>query len=256
VHRFPTSAWTSAAHESETDGVASGGEHLETRSPSILLIDDDLELSVEIARDLASRGYRVVHAATGPEGLSQARRDEYDLTIIDRMLAGDDGLTVIEILRGESVTTPIIILSALNAVDDRVRGLRAGGDDYLAKPFAPEELAARIEALLRRVPSSRATSLRVGPLTLDLIERRAWRTEREIELLPREFKLLEYFMRRPGQIITRTMLLEDVWQYRFVPETRLVDVHMSKLRRKVDGAGDPPMLLSIRSAGFMLNAPA
>ncbi|HEY1722011.1 MAG TPA: response regulator transcription factor [Magnetospirillaceae bacterium] len=225
------------------------------RHPSILLVDDDLNLALDVANSLTKRGYLVSHAATAPDGLTQARRGAFDILILDRMLAGEDGLTVLKILRQEAMGKPVIILSALSGVEDRVRGLNAGGDDYLVKPFATDELVARVEALLRRTDSHRATLLQLGPLKLDLIDRRVWRGDREIELLPREFKLLEYFMHRPGQIVTRKMLLEDVWQYRFVPETRLVDVHVSKLRRKIEAADEPPMLLSIRSAGFMLNAP-
>jgi two-component system OmpR family response regulator len=241
--------------EDETDDDSErSGEII--RSASILLVDDDLELASEMMSDLMLRGYRVAHAATAPAALTQARQGGFDLLVIDRMLAGEDGLVVLQTLRAESMAKPILVLSALGSPDDRIRGLRAGGDDYLTKPFVREELAARIEALLRRAPPSRDTALQVGPLRLDLIERRAWRADREIDLLPREFKLLEYLMYRPGQIVTRKMLLEDVWKYRFVPQTRVVDVHISKLRRKVDGAGEAPMLFSVRSAGFMLCAPS
>jgi two-component system OmpR family response regulator len=172
------------------------------------------------------------------------------------MLPGLDGLSVVETLREEGIKTPVLVLSALNAVNDRVRGLRAGGDDYLAKPFALAELAARLEALLRRPADPRETLLRVGPLELDLIARIARRGQRELELLPREFQLLEYMMRREGQVLTRAMLLENVWNYRFVPQTNLVDVHIGRLRRKVDASGEPPMILSIRGSGFQLRAPA
>jgi two-component system OmpR family response regulator len=150
----------------------------------------------------------------------------------------------------------VLVLSALGAVDDRVRGLRAGGDDYLAKPFAMVELVARLEALLRRPVDSRETVLRVGPLELDLIERTAHREGRALELLPREFRLLEYLVRHAGQLVTRAMLFEEVWNYRFVPSSNLVDVHMGRLRRKVDAAGETPMIDSVRGAGFMLRAPA
>jgi two-component system OmpR family response regulator len=172
------------------------------------------------------------------------------------MLPGLDGLSIVETLREEGIKTPVLVLSALNAVNDRVRGLRAGGDDYLAKPFALAELAARLEALLRRPADPRETLLRVGPLELDLIARIARRGQRELELLPREFQLLEYMMRREGQVLTRAMLLENVWNYRFVPQTNLVDVHIGRLRRKVDASGEPPMILSIRGSGFQLRAPA
>lgn len=227
-----------------------------SRPPSILMVDDDVEIALEVSRDLMLRGYKVAHVTTAAEGLVHARRGTPDLMIIDRVLADSDGLTILEILRGEGAATPVLILSALSSVDDRVRGLRAGGDDYLTKPFDLEELAARVEALLRRPLSARDTVLQVGPLKLDLIERRAWRGDREVDLLPREFKLLEYLMRRPGQVVTRAMLLEDIWQYRFVPETNLVDVHIGKLRRKIDAGDEPAMLVSVRRAGFMLSAPA
>jgi two-component system OmpR family response regulator len=174
--------------------------------------------------------------------------------IVDRLLPGMDGLSVIETLRNEQVRTPVLVLSALGAVDDRVRGLRAGGDDYLTKPFAVVELIARIEALLRRPVETRETILRVGQLELDLIERTARRGDREIDLLPREFRLLEYMMRRSGQLLTRAMLLEEVWNYKFVPATNLVDVHMGRVRHKVDGPGDTPMIHNIRGAGFILRA--
>jgi two-component system, OmpR family, response regulator len=166
-----------------------------------------------------------------------------------------DGLTIIEALRYQGVRTPVLVLSALGAVDDRVRGLRAGGDDYLTKPFATMELVARIEALLRRPAHSRATTLQVGQLKLDLIERTAKRGDRVIELLPREFRLLEYMMRRKDQMVTRTMLLEDVWNYKFIPQTNLVDVHMGRLRHKVDLAHEPAMIHNIRGVGFILRAP-
>lgn len=172
------------------------------------------------------------------------------------MLPGLDGLAVIEALRGEQVTTPALVLSALGGVNDRVRGLRAGGDDYLTKPFALAELAARLEALLRRPAVPRETMLRVGPLELDLLARTARRGNRPLDLLPREFRLLEYMMRREGQVLTRAMLLEQVWNYRFVPQTNLVDVHIGRLRRKLDGSDEPPMILSVRGVGFMLHAPA
>src|ERR1700726_711595 len=218
----------------------------------VLLIEDDGETAEEIAAELADRGFEVEWSANGIEGLDKARSLRPDAMIVDRLLPGMDGLTVIEALRKEQVRTPVLVLSALGAVDDRVRGLRMGGDDYLTKPFAVVELVARIEALLRRPVESRETILRVGQLELDLIERTAKRGERSIDLLPREFRLLEYMMRRSDQLLTRAMLLEEVWNYKFVPATNLVDVHMSRLRHKVDGAGDVPMVHSVRGAGFIL----
>jgi two-component system OmpR family response regulator len=222
----------------------------------VLVIEDDDGTAEEIMTALCDRGYVLDRAADGTDGLERARAGAWDVLVVDRMLPGLDGLSVIETLRQEGIKTPVLVLSALNAVNDRVRGLRAGGDDYLAKPFALAELAARLEALLRRPADPRETLLRVGPLELDLIARAARRGQRELELLPREFQLLEYMMRREGQVLTRAMLLENVWNYRFVPQTNLVDVHIGRLRRKVDASGEPPMILSIRGVGFQLRAPA
>src|ERR1700693_2614558 len=222
----------------------------------ILLIEDDSETAEEIADELVQRGFEIECAASGIEGLDKARSCRPDALIVDRMLPGMDGLTVIEALRQDQVRIPVLILSALGAIDDRVRGLRTGGDDYLTKPFATLELVARIEALLRRAAESRDTVLRVGPLELDLIERTAKRGERAIDLLPREFRLLEYMMRRKEQMLTRAMLLEEVWNYKFVPQTNLVDVHMGRLRRKVDEPHELPMITNVRGVGFILRAPA
>jgi two-component system, OmpR family, response regulator len=226
-----------------------------TRQGHLLLVEDDWELAEEICAALAARGHAVDHVDDGAEGLARARLGTFDLLIADRMLPGMDGLAMIENLRAIGVTMPVLVLSALTAVDERVRGLQAGGDDYLTKPVALVELAARVEALLRRPVQTRETKLSVAPLTLDLIERTAWRGERQIDLLPTEFKILEYMMRRAGQVMTRDMLLEGVWHYRFLPHTNIVDVHMGKLRRKVDAPGEPPMIHSIRGAGFMLRPP-
>jgi two-component system, OmpR family, response regulator len=222
----------------------------------VLLIEDDGETAHEISAELVDRGFVVDWAADGIEGLDKARDWRPDAMVVDRLLPGMDGLTVIETLRREQVRTPVLVLSALGAVDDRVRGLRMGGDDYLTKPFAIVELVARIEALLRRPVETRETMLRVGPLEIDLIERTARRGERVIELLPREFRLLEYMMQRSDQLLTRAMLLEEVWNYKFVPATNLVDVHMGRLRHKVDGPNDMPMIHNIRGAGFILRAPS
>jgi two-component system, OmpR family, response regulator len=221
----------------------------------LLLIEDDRETADEIRAELADRGFDVDWAANGIEGLDKARSGGAEAIIVDRLLPGMDGLTIIEALRHEGMRTPVLVLSALGAVDDRVRGLRAGGDDYLTKPFATVELVARVEALMRRPAESRDTILRVGPLELDLIERSAKRGERTIELLPREFRLLEYMMRRKDQMLTRAMLLEEVWNYKFVPQTNLVDVHMGRLRRKVDEPDEPPMIHNVRGMGFILRAP-
>ena len=224
--------------------------------PRALLIEDDRETADEIVAELVERGFDVEWAATGIEGLDKARLAEADVMIVDRLLPGIDGLTIIEVIRKEHVRTPVLVLSALGAVDDRIRGLRAGGDDYLTKPFAIGELIARIEALLRRPAENRDTILRVGPLELDLLARTAKRGERAIDLLPREFRLLEYMMRRKDQLLTRAMLFEEVWNYKFVPQSNLVDVHMGRLRRKVDLPEESPMIQNIRGEGFILRAPA
>lgn len=219
----------------------------------VLLIEDDGGTAEEIVAELTELGFEVEWSSNGIDGLDKARAIHPDALIVDRMLPGMDGLTVIEALRKDQVSTPVLVLSALSAVDDRVRGLRSGGDDYLTKPFAVVELVARIEALLRRPADTRETTLRVGPLELDLIERTARRGERDIDLLPREFRLLEYMMRRSDQLLTRAMLLEEVWNYKFVPATtNLVDVHMGRLRHKVDGPGEPQMIQNVRGSGFIL----
>jgi two-component system OmpR family response regulator len=228
---------------------AAAGSRLMTK---VLLIEDDSETAEEITAELADRGFEVEWSANGIEGLDKARALRPDAMIVDRLLPGMDGLTVIEALRKDQVRTPVLVLSALGAVDDRVRGLRMGGDDYLTKPFALVELIARLEALLRRPAESRETTLRAGPLELDLIERTAKRGDRAIDLLPREFRLLEYMMQRSDQLLTRAMLLEEVWNYKFVPATNLVDVHMGRLRHKVDGPGETSMIHNVRGAGFIL----
>jgi two-component system OmpR family response regulator len=250
--RRPESALETNGNEtfSEDTGFRDGS------MASVLLIEDDKETADEIRAELGDRGYVVDWAANGIEGLDKARSGGAEVVIVDRLLPGMDGLTIIEALRKEGMRTPVLVLSALGAVDDRVRGLRAGGDDYLTKPFATVELIARIEALLRRPTESRDTLLRVGPLELDLMERTAKRGDRVIDLLPREFRLLEYMMRRKDQVLTRTMLLEEVWKYKFIPRTNLVDVHMGRLRHKVDEPNEPPMIHNVRGVGFILRAPA
>jgi two-component system, OmpR family, response regulator len=246
-----------AVSETVSDETASAAAAREDDAmPRLLLIEDDKETADEIRAELGDHGFEVDWAANGIEGLDKARLGAAQVMIVDRMLPGMDGLTIIEALRQEGMRTPVLVLSALGAVDDRVRGLRAGGDDYLTKPFATVELIARIEALLRRPAESRDTVLRVGPLELDLIERTAKRGDRTIDLLPREFRLLEYMMRRKDQMLTRAMLLEEVWNYKFVPQTNLVDVHMGRLRRKVDEPREPPMIHNVRGVGFILRAPA
>jgi two-component system OmpR family response regulator len=227
-----------------------------TSRARILLIEDDPEMAEEVANELADRAYVVNHVGTGSQGAEEARRGRYDLLIVDLMLPGCDGFSIIHELRRDGVQTPVLVVSALGAVNDRVRGLKIGGDDYVTKPFALPELAARVEALLRRPLETRTTTLRVGPLELDLIERVARRGDRTIELSKSEFKLLEYFMRRPDRVVTRDMLLEDVWHYRFLPQTNLVDVHIGRLRRKIDGLDEEPLLISVRGMGFLFREPA
>ncbi|GAN87393.1 response regulator transcription factor [Komagataeibacter intermedius] len=238
----------SETHRPETVPVPPTGG----AAPRVLLVEDDSKIAQEVVEELESRQFHVQHEESGAAGLSMGLNAHFDVMIVDRMLPELDGLTLIETLRERKVHVPVLVLSALSAVDDRVSGLKAGGDDYLTKPFAMEELAARVEALLRRPDTSRRTMLRVGPLEMDLIERTVTRDGVLIDLLPREFRLLEYLMRRPGQVLTRNMLLEDVWNYRFIPQTNLVDVHIGKLRRKIDESGRPPLIQSIRGAGFML----
>ena len=220
--------------------------------PRVLLIEDDAKLAGELAEELAARGFAVALEHSGPAGLGRAVGGGFDVLVVDRLLPGLDGLGLITRLRAAGIRVPVLVLSALSAVDDRVTGLKAGGDDYLTKPFAMEELAARLEALLRRPIETRESVLRVGPIVMDLIDRSVTRAGREIELLPREFRLLEYLLRRPDRLLTRDMLLEDVWRYRFIPQTNLVDVHIGKLRRKIDEPGEVPLIHSIRGAGFML----
>lgn len=247
---------TNSQDPSAINHVVSGSfASVSGRNPVLLLIEDDIETANDIVSSFSDLGYKIEHAADGQQGLDLARKNDYALLIVDRMLPSVDGLTILQTLRKDDRHMPVLVLSALGDVDDRVRGLKAGGDDYLSKPFEFVELAARIEALLRRPTLPRGAFLRVGPLEMDLIERKVTRNERVIELLPREFKLLEYLMRRPGQVATRAMLLEDVWNYRFPAETNLVDVHIGKLRRKVDLSGETPMIHSIRGVGFMLCAP-
>jgi len=221
----------------------------------VLVIEDDREAAAYLVKGLTESGYVVDHAAEGRDGLFLATDGSYDALIVDRMLPGMDGLALIAALRAAEVGTPVLILSALGAVDDRVKGLRAGGDDYLVKPFAFAELLARLEALLRRSSGAQATTrLKVGNLEMDLLARSVRRGEQEIELLPREFRLLEFLMRRAGQVVTRTMLLENVWDYHFDPQTNVIDVHVSRLRQKIDKGFDRPLLHTVRGAGYRLAA--
>lgn len=223
----------------------------------ILLVEDDTGTSAYITKNLTGHGHRVDHAVDGIQGLQLAETQPYDVLIVDRMLPGQDGLTLIGKLRAGLNKTPVLILSALANVNDRIDGLRAGADDYLIKPFAFAELLARLEALNRRSENDSGTpGLSVGPLELDLLTRVVTREGRIIELLPREFRLLEYLMRHADQVITRTMLLENVWDYHFDPQTNVIDVHISRLRSKIDKGFDTPMLHTVRGAGYCLKAPA
>lgn len=223
-----------------------------SRSARILLVEDDHDLAHEMVSELLERRYEVVHADAGNKGLEEARWGKYDLLILDVLLPGYDGLSIIRELRRDQVRTPILVTSSLGGVADRVRGLKTGSDDYLTKPFALSELSARVEALLRRPLETRSTVLRVGSLELDLIDRVARRSGKIAKLSKSEFKVLEYFIRRPERVITREMLLKDVWDYHALPQTNVIDVHISQLRRKIDPPCSEPMLLNIRGVGFML----
>lgn len=221
----------------------------------VLVIEDDPDVGAYLVKALREIGAVVDRAADGREGLFLAASEPYDVLVVDRMLPGLDGLSILRTLRASANTVPALVLSALGDVDDRVAGLRAGGDDYLVKPFAFAELHARIEALLRRArPEAAATTLRVGDLQMDLLSREVARGGRRIDLQPREFRLLEYLMHHTGQVVSRTMLLENVWDYHFDPQTNVVDVHVSRLRRKIETAGDAPLLHTVRGAGYMLRA--
>jgi len=221
----------------------------------LLVIEDDREAAAYIAKGLTESGYVVDQAADGRSGMFMASSGSYDALIVDRMLPGMDGLALIAALRAAELRTPVLILSALGAVDDRVKGLRAGGDDYLVKPFAFRELLARIEALLRRGTGITATTrLKVGDLEMDLLARQVTRGGQELDLLPREFRLLEFLMRHAGQVVTRTMLLEHVWDYHFDPQTNVIDVHVSRLRQKIDKGFAKPLLHTVRGAGYCLRA--
>jgi len=222
----------------------------------ILVIEDDREMADQIVEFLAANSYEVDLAVDGDDGLSRARSADYAVMMIDRMLPGIDGIAVIRRSREEGIVTPALIFSALGEIEDRVRGLRAGGDDYLVKPFAFAELLARVEALARR--SDRIVKdvvLRVGDLELDLVSRAVSRSGRKIDLLPREFQLLEYLVRNQGQIVPRAMLLQHVWDLHFDPMTNIIDVYVGRVRRKVDAAQAYPLIHTIRGVGFCVRAP-
>ena len=219
----------------------------------LLLIEDDAEAGKYLAKGLRESGYTVDIATNGRDGLFQATEEQYELIIADRLLPHIDGLTIVEMLRRQGNKVPVLILSALGSVDDRIEGLRAGGDDYLTKPFAFGELLARIEALLRRRQGTTTTTrLKVGDLEIDLLGRTVLRSGRRIELTAKEFQLLEFLARREGQVVTRTMLLEGVWDLHFDPQTNVIDVHMSRLRNAVDRDFARPLIHTIRGAGYVL----
>ena len=221
----------------------------------ILVIEDDAQAAAYMAKGLKEAGHVVDVAPDGTQGLFLAGSEHYDVLVVDRMLPGRDGLSLIGLLRATGNDTPALVLSALGSVEDRVKGLRAGGDDYLTKPYAFSELLARIENLgRRRAGPQQPTRLAVGALELDLLARTAARAGRPIELQPREFQLLEFLMRNAGSVVTRTMLLEQVWNYHFDPQTNVIDVHIARLRQKVDKGFDQPMIHTVRGAGYTLRA--
>ena len=222
----------------------------------VLVIEDDQETLDYLVKGLTQSGHVVDAASDGKEGLFLAMEQTYDILVVDRMLPEVDGLTLIETLRGSARETPILVLSALGEVDDRVEGLKRGGDDYLVKPFAFSELLARIEALVRRGNRQAVeTDLHVADLEMDLLTHKVSRAGKEIGLKPREFRLLEYLMRHSGQVVTRTMLLERVWDYHFDPQTNVIDVHVSRLRGKIDKGFDEPLIHTVRGAGYVIRAP-
>jgi len=223
----------------------------------VLLIEDDTETSAYVARGLREQGHVVDLAATGRDGLFLATDGGHDVLIVDRMLPGLDGVGLVQALRGTGVKAPVLFLTALGGVGDRVRGLEAGGDDYLVKPFAFAELLARINALARRPPLAETPlSLRVADLEVDLLKRTITRAGKPIELQPREFQLLEYLVRNADRVVTRTMLLEAVWDFHFDPKTNIVETHISRLRSKLAQHGGPELIQTIRGAGYLLRPPA
>jgi len=220
----------------------------------VLLVEDEPLIAEFVAKGLRESGHSVDHAATGPDGLHLASHENYDALILDRMLPGLDGLELLRTLRASGHRTPVLMLSSLGEVEQRVQGLRGGADDYLAKPFSFAELAARLDGLLRRQASSpeASTRLRVADLEMDLLKRNVRRGGQTLDLQPREFRLLEYMMRHAEQVVTRTMLLEAVWDYHFDPQTNVIDVHVSRLRQKIDRDRGPPLLHTVRGAGYLL----
>ncbi|KCZ95735.1 DNA-binding response regulator [Hyphomonas hirschiana VP5] len=236
----------------ETDMV----ETESTTSLKVLVIEDDTEMASFIEKVLLDAGHKVERASDGASGLAMARASEYDALIVDRMLPEKDGLTLLQEFRAAGGTTPALFLSALGDVQNKVQGLRAGAEDYLGKPFAPAELAARVEALGRRQTNAEppVTVLKAGDLEMNLLTRKVTRAGKKIDLQPREFRLLEYLMRHAGQVVTRTMLLEKVWDYNFDPQTNVIDVHISRLRAKIDKEFAEPLLQTVRGAGYRLQS--
>lgn len=223
----------------------------------ILVVEDDATTADYIVKGLREAGHVVDRAADGRDGLFHASDGSYGVIVLDRMLPGMDGLALLAALRAASIRTPVIILSALSSIDERIKGLRTGSDDYLVKPFAFAELLARIEAIQRRASDAGdpvETCLSCGDLKMDLLARRVSRAGRRIDLQPREFRLLEHLLRHKEQVVTRTMLLEAVWDYHFDPGTNVIDVHISRLRKKIDEGFDPPLLHTVRGAGYRLGA--
>jgi two-component system OmpR family response regulator len=220
----------------------------------LLIIEDDPQASAYLVKAFREAGHMAEAAADGVSGYARAEAGGFDVLVVDRMLPKMDGLTLIGGLRAQKIDTPVLILSALGQVDDRVKGLRAGGDDYLAKPYSFAELLARVEILARRRPggSSEEAVYRVADLEMDRLKHKVFRAGKEIVLQPREFRLLEFLMRHAGQVVTRTMLLENVWDYHFDPQTNVIDVHISRLRSKIDKGFEPPLLQTVRGAGYSL----
>ena len=222
----------------------------------ILVVEDDRETAQQIVEFLKLHGYQADLALSGGDGLQLALSNAYAVLVVDRLLPGMEGLEIVRNLRGAGIATPALIVSALGEVDDRVRGLRSGGDDYLIKPFAFAELLARVEALARRSSTVvKETVLRVGDLELDLVNRTVHRGGTEIELLPREFQVLEYLVRNEGQVVPRTMLLQDVWDLHFDPTSNIIDVYVGRVRRKIDRQQDYPLIHTVRGVGFCVRAP-
>jgi len=222
----------------------------------VLLVEDNELVANFVRKGMEEAGHAIDHAADGRDGMARATGGTYDAIIMDRMLPGGiDGLGILSALRGSGSKTPVLILSALSDVDERIRGLKSGADDYLVKPFAFGELLARLDALLRRSQESQvATTLAIADLKMDVLSRKVTRAGRAVNLQPREFKLLEYLLRHANQVVTRTMLLENVWNFHFDPQTNVIDVHVSKLRQKLDAGAERPLLRTIRNAGYMLTA--